>query len=128
MANEKNLIPQAHILTVEEQSAGGKRSAESRREKKTIQTILTEYLNNNVESNKSLKKIAETAGIKSNQSIKELVTAVCVLNTLKKGDVDKLSKLCELLGEQTQYDDNNKDVEETLAVIRECAYADRDKQ
>ena len=29
--NEKNLIPQAHKLTVEEQSKGGKASAESRK-------------------------------------------------------------------------------------------------
>lgn len=30
MANEQNLIPQAHVLTVEEQSRGGKRSGEIR--------------------------------------------------------------------------------------------------
>jgi hypothetical protein len=40
------------------------------------------------------------------------------------GDLERLSKL---LGEQTEYDDTNADVEKTLAVIKECAYADRDK-
>ena len=30
MANEQNLIPQAHVLTVEEQSRGGKKSGEKR--------------------------------------------------------------------------------------------------
>lgn len=34
MANEKNLIPQAHKLTVEEQSKGGKVSAQNRAAKK----------------------------------------------------------------------------------------------
>lgn len=116
MANENNLIPQAHKLTVEEQSRGGKKSVQSRREKKTIQSILEDYLSKNVNSNKNLKKIAESAGIKGNQSIKELMTAVCILNTIKKGDVDKLLKLCEILGE-----DNNiqmlEDISEAEADV-----------
>lgn len=131
MANEKNLIPLNKRTKSEQRkicSNGGKKSGQKRREQKTIQNILKNYLDNAVESNESLKNIAEQAGINGKQSIKELITAVCIINTLEKGDVDKLSKLCELLGEETQYDDNNKDVEETLAVIRECAYADRDKQ
>ena len=127
MANENNLIPQAHILTVEEASKGGQNSVKARREKKTIQKILADYLDNDVQSNKSLKKIADTAGITGEQSIKELVTAVCILNTLKKGDVDKLSSIMGLLGESVEKEDTNKDVEETLAIIKECAYADRNK-
>lgn len=99
MANEQNLKPQAHKLTVEEQSRGGRASVKARREQKTIQAILTEYLNNDVKSNQNLKRIADAAGIKGNQSIKELITAVCIINTLKKGDVDKLEKLSEILGE-----------------------------
>ena len=46
MANKDNLIPQAHILTVEEQSRAGKRSGEVRREKammkKTLEMMLKE--------------------------------------------------------------------------------------
>lgn len=106
---------------------GGLASGKARREKKTIQKILADYLDNDVQSNKSLKKIADTAGITGEQSIKELVTAVCILNTLKKGDVDKLSSIMGLLGEGVEKEDTNKDVEETLAIIKECAYADRDK-
>ena len=124
MANEQNLN---HKLTVNEQRKGGQNSGKARREKKTIQKILADYLENDVQSNKSLKKIADTAGITGEQSIKELVTAVCILNTLKKGDVDKLSSIMGLLGESVEKEDTNKDVEETLAVIKECAYADRDK-
>lgn len=125
MANEKNLT---HKLTADELRKGGQNSGKTRREKKAIQEILNDYLENNVGKNKNLKKIAEAAGITGKQSIKELITAVCVLNTLKKGDVSDLIKLAALLGEETQYDDSNTDVTDTLAVIRECAYADRDKQ
>ena len=56
MANEKNLIPQAHILTVEEQSAGGKKSAEIRREKKTILKILAELLDGQIKDSPQFAK------------------------------------------------------------------------
>ena len=46
---------------------------------------------------------------------------------IEKGDVDKLSSIMGLLGESVEKEDTNKDVEETLAIIKECAYADRDK-
>jgi len=39
MANEQNLIPQAHKLTVEEQSRGGKISGEKKRQRKTLAQI-----------------------------------------------------------------------------------------
>lgn len=44
MANEQNLIPQAHKLTVEEASKGGKASGEARRKKREIREMLEEYL------------------------------------------------------------------------------------
>lgn len=89
---------------------GGIASGKARREKKTIQAILDDYLAQNVDSNKNLKKIAESVGIDGKQSIKELMAAVCIINTLKKGDVDKLQKLCEILGE-----DNNTEILEDMS-------------
>ena len=44
MANKKNLIPQAHTLTVEEASKGGKKSAEVRREKAQISKYINAWL------------------------------------------------------------------------------------
>lgn len=40
MANKKTLKPQAHVLTVEEQSKGGKASVEARRERKQLKEAL----------------------------------------------------------------------------------------
>lgn len=40
MANEQNLIPQAHKLTVEEASKGGKKSAETRRRRRAMRESL----------------------------------------------------------------------------------------
>lgn len=97
---------------------GGIASGQARREKKTIQKILADYLDNDVQSNKNLKKIAETAGITGEQSIKELVTAVCILNTLKKGDVDKLSSIMGLLGEDTAKEHNNGILDELTEYLK----------
>lgn len=44
VANEQNLIPAAHKLTVEEASKGGKASGEARRKKREIREMLEEYL------------------------------------------------------------------------------------
>ena len=44
MANEQNLIPQAHKLTVEEASKGGKASGKARREKRLLRDALQELL------------------------------------------------------------------------------------
>ncbi len=44
MSNKKNLIPQQHKLTVEEQSRGGKKSVASRKRKKYLKEVLEELL------------------------------------------------------------------------------------
>lgn len=40
MPNEQNLIPQAHVLTVEEQSKGGVESGKSKRRRRTLKEEL----------------------------------------------------------------------------------------
>lgn len=44
MANEQNLIPEAHKLTVEEQSAGGKASGEARAARRDLRKALEALL------------------------------------------------------------------------------------
>lgn len=44
MANEQNLIPGGYKLSVEEQSRGGKRSAEARKRRKKLKQVLEELL------------------------------------------------------------------------------------
>lgn len=108
MANEKNLIPQAHILTVEEQSAGGKKSAEVRREKKTIQKILSELLDGQIKDSPQFAKLASKMGVESDKSVKDIFTMVCLLNSVKSGNLGDLERLSKLLGEDKQ--NENADV------------------
>ena len=108
MANEKNLIPQAHILTVEEQSAGGKKSAEVRREKKTIQKILADLLEGQIKDSPQFAKLASKMGVESDKSVKDIFTYICVLNSVKSGNLGDLERLSKLLGEDKQ--NENADV------------------
>lgn len=124
MANEQNLN---HKLTVSELRKGGQNSGKARREKKTIQKILAELLDRQIKDSPQFAKLASKMGVESDKSVKDIFTMVCLLNSVKSGNLGDLERLSKLLGEQTEYEDNNKDVEETLAIIKECAYADRDK-
>ena len=60
-----NLIPQAHVLTVEEQSAGGKASVKARREKATMLQMLEQCLEaTNDKTGKTYKELATFGLIK----------------------------------------------------------------
>ena len=99
MANEQNLRPCEHKFTQEEAKKGGINSAIARREKKTVQKILGDYLDLGITENRTLEALARKAGISTDASRKDLVTAVCVLNTLKNGELKDLELMMKLLGE-----------------------------
>lgn len=62
MANEQNLIPQAHKLTVEEQSAGGKASVKARAEKRDLRKALEVLLEKDWED-KNGNKLSGTQAV-----------------------------------------------------------------
>ena len=65
MANKNdNLIPEAHKLTLEEQSAGGKRSGEVRREKATMRKTLEMLLEEKNNKGKTYKELTTLGLIK----------------------------------------------------------------
>lgn len=110
MANEQNLIPQAHKLTVEEASRGGQKSGEVRREKKTIRKILSDLLDGQIKDSPQFVKLASKMGIDSDKSVKDIFTMVCLLNSVKEGNLADLERLAKLLGEDTKISsetDNN---------------------
>lgn len=106
MANEQNLKP---IRTESEARKkgrnGGIASGIARREKKTIQKILNDFLSTAAKDNPQVAKLAAKMGLKSDDSIKYLFTIVCILNTMKDGNLSDLERLSKLLGEQTEIAD-----------------------
>ena len=113
MANEttKNLIPQ-NKRTKEEQREiarmGGIASGKARREKKTIQKILADLLDGQIKDSPQFAKLASKMGVESDKSIKDIFTMVCLLNSVKSGNLGDLERLSKLLGEDKQ--NENADV------------------
>ena len=105
MPNEQNLRPCEHKFTQEEAKIGGINSAIARREKKTVQKILNDFLSTAAKDNPQVSKLAAKMGLKSDDSIKDLFTIVCTLNTLKDGNLSDLERLSKLLGEQAEIAD-----------------------
>lgn len=88
MAGKDNLIPQAHKLTLEEQSAGGKASAEARKKKATMKKILEDMLN----------EVANVKGNTNNLTYAELVT-LGLIKGATKGNAINYKTIMEVKGE-----------------------------
>lgn len=122
--NEKNLIPNEERTPRERREnarKAGKASGKARREKKTIQNILTALCDSKCSDIPQFKKIAAKLGLDGDKSVKELFTLVSTLNALKTAKMDDLGKMAELLGEQREKDENLESVQETLIKIKETA-------
>ena len=105
MANEQNLRVPTSSEARENGKKGGIASGIARREKKTVQKILNDFLSTAAKDNPQVAKLAAKIGLKSDDSIKDLFTIVCTLNTLKDGNLSDLERLSKLLGEQTEIAD-----------------------
>ena len=112
MANEKNLTPftseQSREEAVENGRKGGIASGQSRREKKTIQKILANLLDSKIKDSPQFAKLASKMGVESDKSVKDIFTYICVLNSVKNGNLGDLERLSKLLGEDKQ--NENADV------------------
>lgn len=123
MANEQNLT---HKLTVSEQRKGGQKSAQVRREKKTVQKILNDFLETSAKDNPQMAKLAAKMGLQGDESIKDLFTIVCTLNTLKSGNLGDLERLTKLLGEQTEIADTEAQKQDDFLAAVKKAVSDGD--
>ena len=126
MPNEQNLRVPTSSEARRNGKKGGIASGIARREKKTVQKILGDFLDLDITQNRTLEQLAKKAGISTDGSIKDLVTAVCVLNTLKKGDVSELEKIAKLLGEQTEIADTEAQKQADFLAAVKKAVTDAD--
>ena len=112
MANEQNLTPftseQSREEAVENGRKGGIASGQARRKKKTIQKILADLLDSEIKDSPQFAKLASKMGVESDKSVKDIFTMVCLLNSVKSGNLGDLERLSKLLGEDKQ--NENADV------------------
>ena len=109
--NDKNLIPNNERSPSEVREngrKGGIASGKARREKKTIQKILADLLDSEIKDSPQFAKLASKMGVESDKSVKDIFTMVCLLNSVKNGNLGDLERLIMLLGEDKQ--NENADV------------------
>ena len=126
MANEQNLRVPTSSEARRNGKKGGIASGIARREKKTIQKILNDFLSTAAKDNPQVAKLAAKIGLKSDDSIKDLFTIVCLLNTMKDGNLSDLERLSKLLGEQTEIADTEAQKQAAFLDAAKKAVTDAD--
>ena len=97
---------------------GGIASGKARREKKTIQKILAELLDGQIKDNPQFAKLASKMGVESDKSVKDIFTMVCLLNSVKNGNLGDLERLSKLLGEDNAKEHNNGILDELTEYLK----------
>ena len=105
---------------------GGIASGIARRQKKTVQKILNDFLSTAAKDNPQVSKLAAKMGLQDDGSIKDLFTIVCTLNTLKDGNLSDLERLSKLLGEQTEVADTEAEKQAAFLDAVKKAVTDAD--
>lgn len=119
--NEKNLIPNEERTPRERREnarKAGIASGQARREKKTIQKILADLLDGQIKDNPQFAKLASKMGVESDKSIKDIFTMVCLLNSVKSGNLGDLERLSKLLGEDNAKEHNNGILDELTEYLK----------
>lgn len=101
MANEQNLIPGGHKLTVEEQSLGGKKSGETRRLQGAIKRALGSKA-----SSAEFKELFDSFEIEKDSRDYAAAIGCAVILKAAKGDLMAASFVRDTIGEKPSEDIN----------------------
>ena len=103
---------------VEKGRKGGIASGQARREKKTIQKILADLLDSEIKNSPQFAKLASKMGVESDKSVKDIFTMVCLLHSVKSGNLGDLERLSKLLGEDNAKEHNNDILDELTEYLK----------
>ena len=112
---DENLIPQAHKLTLEEQSRGAQASIKARRQKKTVAEYLQKWADGEV-SEKN-KKALEALGL-SEEATNRTLLVVPLIQKASKGDTKALQMALELLGEDKKKELEIKKLRREIELLK----------
>lgn len=123
MNNEttKNLIPQSERTKDEQKEIarmGGIASGKARRKKQKTQQILVDLVSIKNKDLATFQKEAKKMGLDGDISIHELFTMVCLLNSVKNGNLGDLERLSKLLGEDNTKEHNNGILDELTEYLK----------
>ncbi len=112
MANKQNLIPQAHKLTVEEQSKGGKKSVEVKRERKKFKETMEMLLKLDIKDDK-LKNTLKAFGIDDSEMNNQTLLIVGLYKAAMNGNVNAFKEI------QAMVEQERKENQDTLDKLDE---------
>ena len=119
--NEKNLIPFDERTESEQREIarmGGIASGKARREKQQTRQILSELLSIQNKDFAVFQKLAQKLGLQGDLSIHEVFTTICLLNSVKSGNLGDLERLSKLLGEDNAKESNNGILDELTEYLK----------
>ena len=93
MPNPQNLIPQAHKLTVEEQSMGGKKSQQVQAEAKRRGEIWKELVNAEVTDEEMVQKLRELGVTEEHPTFERYIKATAMKDMMKNAKMQDVQKL-----------------------------------
>ena len=120
MDKRENLIPGKHILTVEEQSKGGKKSGEKRREKADIRKKLTDLM-----SDPAAPDVAEKLNKITGVPVKDFSDVV--LASIVRGVMKSSPQMIEMLMEYTGQSKHAEQRDAELKIARERLEIEKQK-
>ncbi len=125
MSNEKTNLKNTEATqfrsgceAVENGRKGGIASGKARREKQKTQQILSDLVSIKNKDLAVFQKLATKLGLDGDISIHEVFTMVCLLNSVKSGNLGDLERLSKLLGEDNAKETNNGILDELAEYLK----------
>lgn len=117
MARETNLVPQAHKLTVEQQSMGGKKSAENKRKRKALKEQM-ELLLTLPLTDERAKKQFESMGIDAENMDNQMAMVVKTYAQALKGNINAVNVIREIIGERVVEVNVNNNIDDKVKELQ----------
>lgn len=102
MSNKKTLVPQAHKLTVDELSKGGKKSVKSKKERKFIRENLEMLMLMDVKDDKVKEKLKHF-GIPENEMTLQMAMCVSLVQQAVNGNIKSFQVIGDYLQQNPKF-------------------------
>lgn len=115
MSNKKNLIPQQHKLTVDEQSKGGKKSVKSKKEKKYIKNLFEQLLSLELRDD-TLKEKIRALGVPEDEITIQMALCVSITNRALQGNLKAFEIIQNSTGQNWKEGTDTEHIENLIFI------------